>query len=276
MKRLVLSLIVFGFLMGGFLSRASASSITFYSVFKDILYEQTSNVQPTSPSGYFVNGNLFSSTTDLLAGGSVDSTFPLTAASYPSSSLGWDAGFYPSLSAMNTAFPEGSTHTFSVNTNDEGTLMDSVTLPASSLFTANVPYLTNFSGLEGMNTAQPFTVTFPSTSPVGASNDSHIYFTIFSGISSLGLPNSATSFTIPAGTLLPNTTYTYELDYSNRLDTPATGGFSPGTGSAAYDVRTDGTFTTAAIPEPSSLTLFGIALASLGGYAWRSRKRARA
>jgi hypothetical protein len=64
-----------------------------------------------------------------------------------------------------------------------------------------------------------------------------------------GLPNTATSATIPAGTLEPGTEYTAELDFTDRLlgtdtvnDVPTLQG---------SDVRTDVSFITAT-PEPAS------------------------
>jgi hypothetical protein len=249
--------------------QAEAGTVVFYSVFKNIAYTQTGNAQPTTPSSFFVNGGVFSNLANDLTSGSVTNnssaaSFNMSVANPNTLSYG---GFESSLAAMNAAFPDGSTDQFSVTSTSQGTLSDSLPQPASSLFTSNIPYLTNFNGLKGMNPNGAFTVHFPSTQPVGVTNDSNIYFSVFGAIGSGGLPNSATSFVIPAHTLLPNTTYTFELDYSNRLDTPATGNFSGGTGIAGYDVRTDGTFTTgpASVPEPASIALFAlVAVAMLG------------
>jgi len=58
--------------------------------------------------------------------------------------------------------------TFTVNSNSQGTLTDTLTLPNSARFTSNIPYLTDYSQLDGMNPAAPFTVTFPATSAVTA------------------------------------------------------------------------------------------------------------
>jgi hypothetical protein len=261
-------------LICGGVGRASAGPVTLYTLFKSTAYQQTSNSQPTTPSSFFVNGGVGSATANDLTGGSVNTIYPLTVAD--ANDLGWDAGFFSTLAAMNAAFPDGGTNHFTVTSNSQGTLNDTLTLPNSALFTSNVPYLTNFSQLQGMNPAAPLTVTFPATSAVPGSNGSAIFFGIFGTAAGSGaLADSATSFVIPANTLLPNTTYTFELDYSNRLNTTSTGGFSGATGIAGYDVRTDGTFTTGpAVPEPASLLLLAIGAAGAAGYGWQRRKRA--
>lgn len=76
--------------------------------------------------------------------------------------------------------------------------------------------------------------------------------------------------TIPANTLLPNTQYGFELDFSDRLNglDAANGVFTQ----QGFDVRTDGTFTTGAaqVPEPATILLAGIGALPFVG--WRNRR----
>lgn len=275
MKRATLAVAAFSLFTAG---AVRAGSVTFYSVFKNITYQQTSNVAPTNPFGFFVNGGVSSDTANDLTGGTIrypgpESPIPLTISN--PNTLGF-AFSYPTRAAMETAFPDGNIYTFNVNTvSTPNTRVDTLVSPANSLFTATVPFIKNFSGLQGMNPAAPFTVLFPSIAPVGVSNDSNIFFSIFGALGTR-LDDSANSFQIAANALMPNTTYTFELDYSNRLDTPASGGFVGATGIAGYDVRATGTFTTglAVVPEPSTLTLLGVCAAGLVCRRWWANRPA--
>jgi hypothetical protein len=60
------------------------------------------------------------------------------------------------------------------------------------------------------------------------------------------LPNTQTSVTIPAGTLMPGMGYTLSLDYSDRIEGSSTTGTF-----ILYDYDTGVQFTTAAVPAPS-------------------------
>lgn len=70
--------------------------------------------------------------------------------------------------------------------------------------------------------------------------------------------NTLNSVLISANTLAPGTTYDLDLVYDNRIDT-AGAGFANATSEVAFDTRTDITFTTAAVPEPSTAALLVIA-----------------
>jgi PEP-CTERM motif len=73
-------------------------------------------------------------------------------------------------------------------------------------------------------------------------------------------PNSLTSALVGANTLLPGTEYDLDIVYSARIST-GDAGFGTATSFAAYDVRTDPFFTTAALdatPEPASFGLAGL------------------
>jgi hypothetical protein len=73
---------------------------------------------------------------------------------------------------------------------------------------------------------------------------------------------SATDFTFPAGTFAPATGYSLTLLYVNsNLDSPL---------SSDYSSQTQVNFTTASVPEPAGLAVFGVA-ASLAAMLRRRR-----
>jgi hypothetical protein len=268
------ALLALAVLMSSACGRSVAGDVTFYTVFKNVLYNQTSNSAPATPSFYFVNGSVNSNTPGDLVSGSItypgpNSPIALTKQDPTTLSYGFS---YASRAAMEAAFPDGSTYNFTVNTlSNPQTRTGTLAAPANSLFTSNVPFVSNLGQLQGVDATKPFTVTFPSTTATSGSNASAIFFTIFGAITSGGLPDGSTSFFLPANTLKPGTTYTYEIDYTNRLSTRGNGDLSTGFAVAGYDVRTDGTFTTAAVPEPAGLSLAAVCLGGLALRAWRRR-----
>jgi hypothetical protein len=124
-----------------------------------------------------------------------------------------------------------------------------------------------------MDPLQPLTVDFDSFTQNPSASNAQTFFTIFGSSFSQGfLSPSTTSVVIPAGTLMPNTTYTFELNFDTRI-AGTSGGIET---EQLFDVRDDGSFTTGSVPEPSSgiLTLCacGLLLASqIGRRAFKPR-----
>jgi hypothetical protein len=142
-------------------------------------------------------------------------------------------------------------------------------------FTSDIPALTTatFNALQGMNPGQPFTFDFNSFTPSTNATFGATYLTVFGSTFSVGgLSPTATSATMAAGTLLPDTTYEYELDFSDRIT-----GTDPINGVPTligFDVRTDGTFTTGAVvPEPAMMIPLGVALLGLAALRLRCFRR---
>src|SRR5215469_7051647 len=211
-------------------------------LYKDITYTQTSSAQPTTPSSFSVRGLAISTPSDDLTSGSVTNGTSSQTFAMPVGPFGLDgSASYASLAAMNAAFPDGSTDTFSVSGTSEGTVSGTLTQPTGGLFTPNIPYLTNLNQLQGMDPSQAVSLDFNSTQTVAGASNSQIFFNLV-GVGSIGYPDSFTSFPLTANALQPNTTYAFEIDYSNWIIGTAVGGFSETI--VSYDVVTDGTFTT--------------------------------
>jgi hypothetical protein len=179
---------------------------------------------------------------------------------------------YPTQAAMDADFPFG-TYQF-LATNAGGSDSTSFDYTADH-YSASNPYLagSSYSDLQNMNPLANLSVGFSPFAVDQAATDAFIFFTVRDNSSQAivfdagFLPSTTAGETIPAGTLLPNHSYTYEVIFSDRVSVP-----SPGAAFDAvlgFDVRTTGVFAT--VPEASSLVL-----AMLGGLALLAFRRRRA
>jgi hypothetical protein len=250
---------------------AKASDISFVNAFKNLTSNQTGNGNTLTAAGGFFSaaifanvGNAYTSANMVFPGPT--SPVPLVVSPTDNTFYSFQTGSFATQAAMDAAFPFG-TYTYN-GINGGGTDTTSYSYTADHYATSS-PFLTgtDFSSLQGMNTAQAFTVHFsPFNGAVsGPISSSFIFFTVFDFTKNMSvfdagfLPTNTASVTIPANTLTAGDSFAYELDFSNRFgidtlntDFPAQFGF---------DVRTDGTFTAAAAvaatPEPSTMVLLG-------------------
>lgn len=154
---------------------------------------------------------------------------------------------------FQTNFPSG-TYTFnltdSTNPSHTGTeaIDSSIGVPVTT-----TPTLTaaSFTGLQGLNTAQPFTVNWNAFSNAGA--NALIFFAVQDSLGNTpifdGLQPNVTQDTIPANALTPGTAYNFFLFFTNNAFT------ADNNGQVTTDGRTSGAFTTLAVPEPATASL---------------------
>jgi hypothetical protein len=243
------------------LSITADASLVGVNIFDNTVYSQTSAAAPTSPSFYFfsIGGNYASG--DTLGGATA--MFPGTAS--PATSFqnnvpqpnffNNDSVSFPSSSVLHTAYNFGTyTITAMVNGSPNTGVINNYT---QDLFTSSIPFLTNYSSLQGLNPANSVTATYNAYTPASGTNAFFTFFTIRNATTGVAvysqgfLPFTTTSSTVPADTLMPDTQYDFEVNYSNRID-----GFdsidSVGT-TQGFDVRTDATVTTGSVPVPAPL-----------------------
>jgi hypothetical protein len=249
--------------------RLAHAGVTFYDVFTNNLYSQTSNVAPSTALSFFATASLSCSTAgdvgnvQVLTGGS---TSPLTLTPAPGNNCNYVASF-PSQAAMNAAFPLGNPYTFQISGGTLGTQSASLNTPGAALYSA-IPFLTGstYSQLQGLNAALSDTIGINGFVPVAGTTDSFSFLTITRQSDNAVvfqqsfLSPATTSIIVPANTLAAGTAYNIDLDYSSRITTP-NAGFGTGTSLIAFEQRTEIGFTTApAVSEPSSLALTGVGI----------------
>jgi hypothetical protein len=252
-----------------------ADNIAQVDIFKNQVFTQTSGAAPTAPSGFFANIEL----------DSVDpGDFDAVGVSYPGpdspTSLTlfgpafWGYGpEFATLADMNAAVPTGDyvyTATNSVTSDSEMATLDYT----GDAFASAIPALTaaSWNALNALDPSTALTIGFNTFTPGAATTPGNAF--VFFSISN---PTGGTVFTdgfldpstgsllLPANTLMPDTTYNFELDFSDRQTgtDPESGAFTL----IGSDLRDDGSFTTGAIgpatPEPGTWLLFGSGFAML-------------
>ena len=246
------------------------AGIGLVDIFKNISYTQSSGAAPTSPTGFFadveltsVNPGDFNNVSVTYPGPGSPLSLPQVSPTFFSSGPG-----FATQAAMNAAIPFGAYQYTATNT---GVSMTATLNYTTDAFTSAVPALSSatFSALQGLNPSTALTVGFNSFTPNAAASEGFTFFSIFNSSGTVFtdgfLAPGTTSLVLPAGTLAADTTYTFELDFSDRINGADANGIPTLVGS---DVRTDGTFTTGsavvATPEPGTLLLVGGGLLALG------------
>jgi hypothetical protein len=254
------------------------ADLTEVNIFDNTVYSQTGSAAPTSPTFFFFNAaGTFANPGDFTSGSVTDpnsnvTNLPLTGPT----SFGFGSSIFATLADLHTTYPFGS-YTITGNGGTAGPEAETFSYPADA-FTTDIPALDpgTFTGLQGLNPKNAFTIGFDSFTPDPSANQEFTFLTIFNGgtpvFSETFLPNSTTSVVLPANTLLANTSYTFELDFSDRIRS-----FDANTGvtiDQGFEVRTEGGFMTGSgvstVPEPASLALFGTAAGLLAFLRRRS------
>ncbi|HLN01532.1 MAG TPA: PEP-CTERM sorting domain-containing protein [Bryobacteraceae bacterium] len=240
------------------------ADLTEVNIFDNTIYEQTGSAAPTSPSLFFFSfGGNSVAAGDFTGGNLTSPNATLTSLPVSGTSFGASSLLFTTFAGLHTQFPFGS-YTITGTGGTDGPQSETFSYPLDA-FTTDIPALdpSAFIGLQGLNPTNSLTIGFNSFSPDSHANEAFTFFTIFDAgtvvFTEAFLSNSTTSVFLPANKLLPGTSYSFELDFSDRIR--SLDGATGVTIDQGFDVRTEGSFTTgsAAVPEPTSLVLFGTA-----------------
>ena len=248
----------------------------------NVQYVQVSATPPVTPTNYseelsagFTNPGDYSNAIVTYPGPGSPLTLP-----YVNSYEFYFYQTYATLSALHTAFPLGA-YNFTVNAGNQPTYTGQIEYSADS-FATSVPALSaaTFNGLNGLNSSAALSIAYNSftTNTSNNANESGVsLFQIYdstndAAVFSINSVPSSTGGILPANTLLPNHTYTWELAFEDNLSEPNANG-TPAT--LETEVITTGTFTTGpATPEPATFALIGLGVAGLA-IRRRARRRSR-
>lgn len=270
----------YNLLAGVFAAALTSSSAPAHAQLTDVFTFKNLTNSQSGPDGSVIasTGAFFNAGADMTNSGDFDSltlTYPgpdspLSIPLVGPTSFNAGPGF-ASQAAMDAAFPFGDYVFTATNSSTMATQTETLSYTADA-YAANVPALTgaSYDALQGLKTsAGALDIEFNAQSASPLATSPFTFFTIFDSTQGCGfLAASATSCAIDPQALLPGHTYTYELDFSDRVESSPDGVLD----GVDFDVRTDGTFTTA-VPEPAVWAMMLLGFGGLGA-AMRVRRKA--
>jgi hypothetical protein len=262
---------------GGLLALGSQANAQLQQAgtFKNLTHEQTDATTVVSTGAFFnaladfTNPGDYSSAS-LTVNGGTPQDLPL------SSPTGFGIGpSFPDQASMDAAYPFG-TYVIALTAGTQPAISETLNYTADA-YTSDTPQLdaASFNALQGLSTGlTSLTLNFNSFTPSDLTTTPFTFFSIGNSSQGCGfLSPSATSCTIDPAALSPDTTYSWELDFSDRVETNVNGVLT----FTDFDVRTDGSFTTAAAatPEPSTWAMMLLGFVGVG-YLGRRRMKVAA
>ena len=203
---------------------SGTNAITTFTVGKVYYWNQYSAASPVVATNapYFFNGG--STLASNRTATSIKLTMPTAAVSNLTQNFLHHESYYfiyfsESSNALEAAFPQG-TYTFDVNATASNQTVQ-VVLPAG-MTQPNPPHINNFAAAQSVNAAQAFTLGWDAF--VGGTASDYIHVVIGNDVwqtadpGAVGaLSGTATSVTIPANTLQPNSNYTATVTFYHMV-----------------------------------------------------------
>jgi uncharacterized protein (TIGR03382 family) len=251
---------------------SARADISFVNMFRTDTLTQVADGNSLTQGGSFLSAALFPTSPSEYA--AVQLTYPgpgspVNLPAFTPNEYRFQTGFFANRAAMNAAFPTGA-YSFAA-TKAAGTQN------ASFIYTGDAypqtrPYLDgdSFTDLRTFDPHQPLAIQFSPLVPDPAANPVHTFFNIFDPAANQFafvadfLPATTTGLTLPANTLEPAHIYIWQLVFSDRVVVRTPGALS--NAQIGFQYSTSAQFTTADIPEPTSLFLpaMGLGAVALG------------
>lgn len=207
-------------------SGSGTNRITTFTLGKVYSYDQSSAAAPVlnvdTPFGFGATTTLASNRTAT----SITLTLPTAAVSNLTQNFVAHEDYYlfdysASSNTLESIFPQG-TYTFTVNATASNQTV-AVSLPAG-MPQPNAPHVSNYQAAQSVNATQPFTITWDAFAgggtadyiSVAVSATTNVWQTPDYGAPG-ALDGTATSVTIPADKLTPNTTYDVSLGFYHGI-----------------------------------------------------------
>lgn len=259
---------------------AAQAEVTFYDLFKNVYYTQTSNAQPTTANSYAFSSRIFTDTPGEVTEGTIDyqdgdgnaQTRTLTPTS--TEVVDYSDFGYASEADLEHAYPAGNyvyTATAGTLAGQTGTL----TVP-TTVRSDQIPYFngTSYDDLTHAVAGSSVTVTFDGFTTPTAADSEAIYIYLHDDTTDLDveqsmLGNAAGSYTLSGSDLVADHDYSLSIFYDPRFGTPNAGFNGTGDTSIGFDRATNLDFHVQAVPEPAGWAALGVGLV-----AFRRRRRA--
>jgi hypothetical protein len=262
------------------LATTAHAQVTGVPLFFTNYYQQTGSATTTSNGSTF-DARIFETNPGDVGGATLTYPDPASPGTYSPttySDITLDYGVNVATPAdLQTPFPGFPFGTYTVDYSGGNAGSGSVGLDyTQNAFSSSIPMLTSatYNGLQGLDTTQAFTIGLTNDTPVQASTDNFIFIDIYNhntgalADSQVFLSPSTTSEVLSANTLAPNTAYDIDLIFSDRITTNSNGVDT----TLGFDQNTTTSFTTAPVPEASSVISFGLLL-FLGSLGVSMRRR---
>lgn len=232
-----------------------------YAFGKALQFEQTAdNTAPTTPSQAMVFGNLFVDNPGDFGSVSLSGGAGLTYSSFFGGFDWLGEAVYATQAEMDAAFPNAATYTLSASGGTLGTFNETITFGVSQEF-PNTPFFTGsvVSDAQGMNASSDFTFSWN----IPPSDGYQLFIEEVNGPEVFNqdgvFGGTETSATVSGGTFAAGTTYRAVIAFFD-VEEGTRSSFPTGIEYTGFITETSFVFSTAAIPEPSTLALLVVAV----------------
>ena len=258
------------------------ADVPFIDIFQSVSFDQSDGVSTPTPYLYAMGARLFTTSAGDVTSATL--TDPSANAYTMSTNIGNGVGYFdysaPNLAALQAAYPVGD-YTFAVDAGSDASLIGksaTMSLPNGNDYYADtVPMLdaASWNALQNAQAGQAVNIAWNNYGSVPAASFTLIYFnvydstlgsTVFDGTMNGSDKDAYRSDTIPGAVFIAGHDYYFSLFFDPRVQ-GAPVSVDPAFGStsavAGFDYVTTGSFSVAAVPEPTTILVAGAGFLAL-------------